>query len=277
MAISGSATAEQMIAPPRNQQAADVRAAIRAGSHTGHTAGFAPGRLQANLAILPASYADDFHQYCRLNPRPCPVVGKSEPGVPFIPSLGDDIDIRTDLPGYNVYRQGALESSPTDIRDLWTEEMVAFAIGCSFTFERALLDAGIRLWHIENNKTVPMYRTSVESEKVGPFGGGTVVSMRALPRHQVEQAREISARYPWAHGAPIHVGDPAEIGIADLYDPDWGDAPPQIGSDAVPMFWGCGVTPQNAIQNADVPLCITHKPGCMLITDVGEFEPVSVR
>lgn len=262
--------------PPNNQGAAEARAAIRRGVHTGHTAGLAPGHLQANLAILPASFAEDFHAFCRLNPKPCPVVGKSEPGVPHIPYLGDDIDIRTDLPGYNVYRDGVLAESRADISDLWTDDMVAFAIGCSFTFERALLDAGIRLWHIDNDKTVPMYRTNIETKPAGPFGGGTVVSMRAVPCDQADQAIAVSGRYPWAHGAPIHVGDPADIGIDDMYSPDWGDVPPTLEKNDVPLFWGCGVTPQNAIRNAGVPLCITHRPGCMLIADVGEFEPISV-
>jgi uncharacterized protein YcsI (UPF0317 family) len=253
-----------------------VRATIRAGAHTGHTAGLAPGRLQANLAILPAAYADDFHAFCKKNPKPCPLVGKSEIGVPHIPALGADIDIRTDLPGYNVYRDGELAESLTDIRALWSDDLVVFAIGCSFTFERALTDAGIRLWHIENNKTVPMYRTSIETKPAGPFGGGTVVSMRALPESQVDRAAEISGRYPWAHGGPIHIGDHTRIGIADLHAPDWGDVPPDLKPGEVPVFWGCGVTPQNAIQAAGVALCITHKPGCMLIADLGEFEPVSV-
>jgi uncharacterized protein YcsI (UPF0317 family) len=253
-----------------------VRAAIRSGAHTGHTAGLAPGRLQANLAILPAAYADDFHTFCANNPKPCPLVGKSEVGVPHIPTLGVDIDIRTDLPGYNVYRDGVLAESLTHIRDLWTDDMVVFAIGCSFTFERALMDAGIRLWHIDNDKTVPMYRTLIQTRPAGPFGGGTVVSMRALPEAQVAGAAEVSGRYPWAHGAPIHVGDPAKIGINDLHAPDWGDAPPALKPGEVPVFWGCGVTPQNAIRAAGIPLCVTHKPGCMLIADVGEFEKVSV-
>jgi uncharacterized protein YcsI (UPF0317 family) len=253
-----------------------VRAAIRCGAHTGHTAGLAPGRLQANLAILPAAYAEDFHTFCKQNPKPCPLVGKSEVGVPHIPALGADIDIRTDLPGYNVYRDGVLAASLTDISDLWSDDMVVFAIGCSFTFERALMDAGLRLWHIENNKTVPMYRTAIETRPAGPFGGGTVVSMRALPESQIAKAVEISGHYPWAHGGPIHIGDPADIGIADLHAPDWGDVPPALKRGDMPLFWGCGVTPQNAIRAAGIPLCITHKPGCMLISDVGEFERVSV-
>ncbi|MEM7524456.1 MAG: DUF1445 domain-containing protein, partial [Pseudomonadota bacterium] len=198
---------------------AEVRAEIRAGRYQGHTAGLAPGKLQANLAILPADYAADFERFCRLNPQPCPLVGMTAPGDPRWSALGD-IDVRTDVPSFNIYRDGALDHSAPDIAALWRDDLVAFALGCSFTFEAALLEAGVPMRHIESDKTVPMYRTSIETTPAGPFGGGMVVSMRHVAPEQVALATETTARFPWAHGAPVHVGDPAEIGIADLSSPD---------------------------------------------------------
>lgn len=243
-----------------------LRELIRSGTFTGQTSGFAAGKLQANLAILPERYAEDFETYCRLNPKPCPLVGRTRTGDPHWTELGD-IDLRTDLPSYNVYQNGLLTEAVTDIRDLWQDDLVGFALGCSFTFERALMQAGIDMHHINANKTVPMYRTSLETTAVGPFGGGMVVSMRMLKADEVETANRVTAAYPWAHGAPVHVGDPAEIGIDDINAPDWGDPP--LG-EGVPVFWGCGVTPQNALATAHLPLCITHTPGRMLITDIDD-------
>ena len=257
----------------RGLDAAGVRRAIRAGAYRGHTAGLAPGRLQANLAVLPEAHAEDFLQFCQLNPRPCPLVGLSKPGRARIPELGSDLDLRYDLPGYLLYRQGVLAETRTDIADLWSADLVAFALGCSFTFERALEAAGIELWHIAHNKTVPMYRSNLMTRPVGVFGGGAVVSMRALKESDLERAVEISSRYPQAHGAPLHIGSPAEIGIAELARPDWGDPAP-VGPGEVPVFWACGVTPQNAILDARLPLAITHKPGQMLITDRSETAPL---
>jgi uncharacterized protein YcsI (UPF0317 family) len=246
-----------------------IRAAIRAGRYTRHTAGLAPSRLQVNLAILPADLASDFRQFCLLNPRPCPLLGVSDPGDPRIPRLGPEIDLRTDAPRYCVYRGGALTDTPTDLLALWREDFVAFALGCSFTFERAMMAEGLPLAHVARDATVPMFRTSIPTATAGPFGGGMVVSMRPLPEHLVARAAEISARYPHAHGGPVHVGDPAAIGIADLAQPDWGDTVP-VGPGEVPMFWACGVTPQAAILRAAPPIAITHAPGHMLITDADE-------
>ena len=248
-------------------EVAAVRAAIRSGDYQGHTAGLALGKLQANLAILTGDYADDFEGYCRANAQPCPLVGKTAPGDPIWSSLGD-IDIRTDVPSFNIYRDGVLERAAPDIVDLWRDDMVAFALGCSFTFENALIAAGVPMAHIEADTTVPMYRTTIETTPVGPFGGGMVVSMRYVAEDQIELARETTARFPWAHGAPVHVGDPGAIGIADVAKPDWGDPPVHV--DGVPMFWACGVTPQNALAAAKPPLCITHTPGRMLITDIDD-------
>ncbi|MFN3937225.1 MAG: putative hydro-lyase [Gemmobacter sp.] len=244
----------------------DVRQTIRDGRYRGHTAGLCPGRLQANLVILPEIYALDFMRFCQRNPRACPLVGVSDTGSPRIETLGE-FDLRTDLPAYNIYRDGALADSVTDLRGLWRNDLVAFALGCSFTFETALREAGIGLWHIENDRTVPMFRSTIRARPAGPFAGPMVVSMRTIPAARVPDARAISARFPHAHGAPVHAGDPARIGIADLARPDWGDAAP-LPKDHVPVFWACGVTPQAAIAAARPTLCITHKPGHMLITDI---------
>ncbi|MBN9671366.1 putative hydro-lyase [Roseibium aggregatum] len=245
------------------------RQAIRAGRYTGHTAGLAKGRLQCNLAILPGEFADDFLEFCRLNPKSCPLAGVSDPGNPVVPRLGRDVDIRFDAARYNIYRNGKLDGQVSDLKDLWRDDLVAFAIGCSFTFENALLEAGIAMRHIDCNVTVPMFRTSIETAKSGPFGGGMVVSMRPIPQERLEEVHGICRKFPLAHGAPVHAGDPGAIGIEDLGRPDWGD-PVAVREDEVPVFWACGVTPQVAVMTAKPPLAITHAPGAMLIADVGE-------
>lgn len=251
----------------------EVRARIRSGAYRGHTAGLGLGKLQCNLAILPAALADDFYEFCTANPKPCPLVGVSRPGDPALPALGPDIDIRTDVPGYNVYRHGDLDGRRTHLTGLWRDDFVAFALGCSFTFERALLDAGIPLRHIATNRTVAMYRTDMETTSAGRFGGGMVVSMRPVRETDIAAVKEISGRYPHAHGAPVHVGDPSAIGIGDLETPDWGD-PVGIEPGEVPVFWACGVTPQNALARARPEICVTHTPGSMLITDLPDhIEP----
>jgi uncharacterized protein YcsI (UPF0317 family) len=252
-----------------------VRAEIRAGRYRAHTAGLGQGYLQTNLAILPQAHALDFMRYCQRNPKPCPLVGVSDTGNPRMVTLGADIDIRTDVPAYNVYRDGRLDSSPTDIGAIWTDDLVAFALGCSFTFERAVADAGIPIWHVDNDTTVPMFRSNIDTVPAGPFRGKMVVSMRSVDADRVDDVIAISRRYPLAHGAPVHVGDPAAIGITDLQRPEWGDPAP-MGAGKVPVFWACGVTPQVAIEAAGIPLCITHKPGHMLITDVPEDAEVPV-
>ncbi|MFV1592319.1 putative hydro-lyase [Phaeobacter sp. JH20_36] len=246
---------------------AEIRDVIRRDSYHSHTAGLGNGFLQANIAIMPSESALDFMRYCQRNPKPCPLTGVSDTGNPKMFTMGRDIDIRTDVPAYNIYRDGKLESTVGNIRDIWHNDLVAFALGCSFTFEHALNDAGIQLWHINNNKTVPMFRTSIETVPSGPFGGPMVVSMRAIPEDQLKTAIAISKNYPLAHGAPVHWGDPAEIGIQDVNLPDWGDPAP-VEAGFIPVFWACGVTPQAAIEQAKLPLCITHKPGHMLITDI---------
>ncbi|HEV2624325.1 MAG TPA: putative hydro-lyase [Xanthobacteraceae bacterium] len=243
-----------------------ARLAIRRNQHAGPTSGLAPGFVQANLAILPQALASDFLQFCQRNPKPCPLLGISAPGDPGIPALADDLDIRTDLPRYRVWRDGALVDEPSDIAKWWRDDLVTFAIGCSFSFEQALLEAGIELRHMTCDCTVPMYRTAVETAAAGPFHGPLVVSMRPMKPADAIRAIQITTRFPSVHGAPVHIGKPGSIGIKDLARPDWGDAVP-VHDDELPVFWACGVTPQSVIMAARPDFCITHYPGAMLVTD----------
>jgi uncharacterized protein YcsI (UPF0317 family) len=244
-----------------------VRQAIRRGDISGHTAGLAPGHVQGNLAILPKDLAADFLRFCMLNPKPCPVIGISEPGDPSIPALGADLDIRTDLPRYRVWENGELVAEPTDLKSVWRDDLVAFVIGCSFSFEEALMQDGIEMRHIKRNTTVPMWRTSIACEPAGPFAGPMVVSMRPLKPADAIRAVQITTRFPAVHGAPVHIGLPAEIGIKDINTPDYGD-PIEVKADELPVFWACGVTPQSVIAAAKPAFAITHAPGSMLITDL---------
>jgi uncharacterized protein YcsI (UPF0317 family) len=243
-----------------------ARLAIRRNQHRGPTSGLAPGFVQGNLAILPQAVAQDFLQFCRRNPKPCPLIGVSAPGDPHIPELAEDLDIRTDLPRYRVWRDGALVDEPTDILKWWRDDLVTFAIGCSFSFEQALVEAGIELRHMTCDCTVPMYRTSVETTAAGPFHGPLVVSMRPMKPADAIRAIQVTTRFPAVHGAPVHIGKPELIGIKDLGRPDWGDAVP-VHEDELPVFWACGVTPQSVIMAARPEFCITHYPGAMLVTD----------
>ncbi len=252
--------------PRRLSPDSAARLAIRRNAHSGPTSGLAPGFVQANLAILPHALAEDFLQFCRRNPKPCPLIGVSAPGDPAFPELADDLDIRTDLPRYRVWRDGALVDEPTDIIKYWRDDLVTFAIGCSFSFEQALLDGGIELRHMTCDCTVPMYRTSVATVPAGPFHGPLVVSMRPMKPADAIRAVQITTRFPSVHGAPVHLGKPESIGIADIAKPDWGDAVP-IHDDEIPVFWACGVTPQSVIMAVKPEFCITHYPGAMLVTD----------
>jgi uncharacterized protein YcsI (UPF0317 family) len=243
-----------------------ARQAIRRKNFSGPTSGLAPGFVQANLAILPSALAQDFLQFCRRNPKPCPLIGVAAPGDPHIPELGEDLDIRTDLPRYRVWRDGALADEPTDLMRWWRDDLVTFAIGCSFSFEQALVEGGIELRHMTCDCTVPMYRTSVETVPAGPFHGPLVVSMRPMKPADAIRAVQITTRFPSVHGAPVHLGKPELIGIKDIAKPDWGDAVP-IHDDEIPVFWACGVTPQSVIMAVKPEFCITHYPGAMLVTD----------
>ncbi len=243
-----------------------ARLAIRAGTHRSPTAGLAYGFVQGNLAILPKNLAAEFRRFCELNPKPCPLIGMSAPGDPRVPELGDDLDIRTDLPRYRVWRHGELVAEPEDVRDFWRDDLVSFVIGCSFSFEEALMADGIELRHITCGSNVPMYRTSIETKVAGPFHGPMVVSMRPMTPANAIRAVQITDRFPSVHGAPVHIGKPKLIGIADLMKPDYGDPVP-VNDDELPVFWACGVTPQSVIATVKPEFCITHYPGCMLVTD----------
>lgn len=232
-----------------------------------HTSGLADEHVQGNVVILPQSHAKDFLAYCERNPKPCPLLAVTEPGQPFLPTLGHNIDIRTDVPQYRVWRKGELVAEPTDIADLWRDDLVTFVIGCSFSFEQALMDAGMPLRHVQQGRNVAMYRTNIATATAGPFSGPLVVSMRPLRAADAIEAVQITARYPDVHGAPVHIGDPKLIGIHDLAHPDYGD-PVDVLPNELPLFWACGVTPQAALQHARPPFCITHAPGAMLITDL---------
>jgi len=223
--------------------------------------------VQGNLAILPAAVAGDFLRFCQLNPKPCPLLAASAPGDWRLPALAEDLDIRTDLPRYRVWRDGAIVDEPTDVLRWWRDDLVSFVIGCSFSFEHALLANGIPLRHVEQGRNVAMYRTNIETTPVGPFRGPMVVSMRPMSTADAIRAVQITSRLPKVHGAPVHFGDPARIGILDLAQPDYGD-PVEVRPDEIPVFWACGVTPQAALTFAKPAFCITHAPGAMLVTDL---------
>lgn len=244
-----------------------VRSRCRQGLFNGNTSGMSPGYGQGNLVILPKSWADDFYAYCQENPTPCPLIGMTETGSPLLPMLGDDIDLRTDLPRYRVWRDGKLVEERDDVTNLWQEDFVAFVLGCSLSFEYALEQAGLRVRHVDEGKVVPMYRTSVQTKQVGAFQGPMVVSMRPYTPEEVKVAYEVCARLPGAHGAPVHIGDPAVLGISDIDNPDEGEKT-VIREGEIPVFWGCGITPQMAAIVAKPPICITHAPGHMLVCDV---------
>jgi uncharacterized protein YcsI (UPF0317 family) len=253
--------------PDRAAAGPEVRRRARAGELTGPTAGHAPGAVQANLVVLPSALAHDFLRFAQANPKPCPVLAVSESGDPRLPRLGEDLDVRTDLPRYRVWRRGELVDEPADVRDVWREDLVAFALGCSFSFEQALVDDGIELRHLTCGSNVPMYRTSIPCAPAGPFHGPLVVSMRPLRPADAIRAVQITSRFPAVHGAPVHIGLPEQIGIADLAKPDYGDAVP-VRDGELPVFWACGVTPQAVIASVRPEFCITHAPGCMLVTDL---------
>lgn len=250
---------------------AAVRAAARAGTLTTGTAGLANGFVQANLVILPKRDADDMLAFCRQNPSPCPLLEVTEPGDPEPRRFAPGGDLRTDLPRYRVFRNGELVDSPADVLDVWTDDMVGFLLGCSYTFEGAFQEAGIPVRHIEEDRVVPMYRTNIECSPAGNLAGPMVVSMRPLMPGLIEKASAVSARYPLAHGGPVHIGDPGAIGIHDLARPDFGESV-SMHPGEVPVFWACGATPVSVALAARLPLMIAHASGHMLVTDVRDSE-----
>jgi len=249
------------------RRGAELRSRMRSGELTRHTSGLADDLVQCNLVVLPAAEAHDFLLYCQRNPKPCPVVAVGEVGKASMPTLGADIDLRSDLPRYRVWRDGEMVAEHNDVREHWRDDLVAFAIGCSFSFEWAMRTEGIRLRHVEEGCNVSMYCTDIATQQAGAFGGPLVVSMRPLPAADAIRAIQITSRFPAVHGAPVHIGDPSRIGIRDLAQPEYGDAV-EVLPHEIPVFWACGVTPQAALEQARPSLCITHAPGSMLITDL---------
>ncbi len=246
---------------------AQMRRVIRSGAYDGRTLALALEFVQANLAVVPADYASDFLRYCQRNPRPCPLLAISEPGEARLPDLGGDLDVATDLPQYRVWRDGELTEEVTDVRSFWRDDLVAFALGCSLSFEGALVADGLRLRHHEGKGRPFLYDSTIETAPAGSFRGPMVVSMRPFAPAAAIRAVQITSRFPAVHGAPVHMGLSHLIGIEDLIGEDLNENG-YYPDDEIPVFWGCGVTPQRAIRNARPPLAITHKPGHMLITDV---------
>lgn len=247
--------------------AAELRRAIRAGRHEGLTTGHAAGHVQCNLAVVPADVADDFVAFCRANAAACPVLAVGAAGDWRLPELGDDLDVRTDLPGYLFHLRGREPESRDAITDLWRDDAVAVAIGCWFSMEDALCASNVRLRHVELGIQGPLFRSKVAATSVGPFSGPLVVSMRPFAADSVATVAAVTARFPRVHGAPVHIGNPAALGIGDVARPHYGE-PMDLLPGEVPMFWACGLTALAALQNADLPWFVTHAPGKMLVCDL---------
>lgn len=243
-----------------------LRQRIRENTYTGSTSGLAKGHLQANLVILPAEWANDFLLFCQRNPVACPLICMTEPGEKHLAAIGLDIDISSDVPEYHVFYDGQFEQAAADLSQHWRDDLVTFVLGCSFSFEEAMLQTGLRVRNIDQQCNVSMYDTSIACQPAGRFQGNMVVSMRPFTPADAIRAIQVTTRFPKAHGAPVHFGDPAAIGIVDINAPNYGDAV-EIKPQEVPVFWACGVTPQNVMRNSKPPFCITHAPGKMLITD----------
>ena len=249
----------------------EIRQAIREGKHTGPTAGLAPGYIQTNLVILPSIFANDFQIFCQKNPKPCPLLEITEPGSCELHKLAFNVDIRTDLPKYRIYQKGKLIEETTDISRWWRNDLVSFFLGCSFSFEEALRKVHLPVRHIEEKKNVPMYISNIPCQPSKLFRGNIVVTMRPFKPEQVQRVREITFPYSFSHGEPIHAGDPVDIGIDHLENPDFGEAV-TLHENEIPIFWACGVTSQIAILNSGIELAITHSPGCMFISDIQSRE-----
>ena len=248
------------------KSAKEVRSLIRENKVIRPTSGMALGHAQANLAILPRDLAYDFLLFAQRNPKPCPILDVTEVGSPEPCIVAPGADLRYDIAKYRIYRHGQLEDEVLDIEKYWTKDMVAFLLGCSFTFETPLLRNGIPIRHIEENCNVPMYITNIECVPAGVFSGPTVVSMRPIPEEMVVRAVQVTSRLPAVHGAPVHIGNPARIGIKDINKPDLGD-PVTIKPGEVPVFWACGCTPQAVAMKVKPEIMITHAPGYMFICD----------
>ncbi|KRL05778.1 putative hydro-lyase [Liquorilactobacillus oeni] len=245
----------------------ELRHLIRKGTYTKPTSGLAPGYTQANLVVLPKSLAYDFLLFTQRNPKPCPVLEVSDVGSRQLHQFAKDIDLANDFPRYRIYKKGILQQEVTSVAPFWRDDLVSFLIGCSFSFESELLAAGIEVRNITQGVNVPMFDTDIPLQSAGHFHGKMVVSMRPIPENQVVKAVKVTADMPRVHGAPIQIGNPEQIGIKDVFKPDYGD-PVTINEGEVPVFWPCGVTPQNVIMASKPDFVITHDPGHMLVTDI---------
>ena len=250
-----------------NMKPQQVKDLIRSGEIDYQTSGMCNGYAQANLCILPKEYAFDFLLFCMRNPKPCPILEVGDVGSREIKTMAQYGDICTDFPKYRIWKNGVLEKEVTDISEYWQDDFVYFLIGCSFSFESELLEADVPVRHIEENRNVPMFNTNIALEPAGKFHGNMVVSMRPIPDDLVVKAVNVTAAMPRVHGAPVHIGNPEAIGIKDIFSPDYGDSV-TINEGETPVFWACGVTPQNAVIQSKPPIAITHSPGHMFITDV---------
>ncbi len=244
-----------------------VRKLIREDKLIAQTSGMCNGYAQANMAILPKDLAFDFLLFCQRNKKPCPILDVTDAGSPVPRLTAPNADLRYDIPKYRIYRHGEMTDEVTDIKKYWQDDLVAFLLGCSFSFESPMLDAGLELRHITDNHNVPMYKTNIDCIPAGVFHGPMVVSMRPMKPADAIRAVQITTRMPYVHGAPIHIGNPEAIGIKDINNPDFGDAS-VIRDGEVPVFWACGVTPQSIAMTTKPPLMITHAPGHMFITDI---------
>lgn len=249
----------------------EIRKLIRNQEITGPTSGMSKGFTQANLVILKKEHAFDFLLFCQRNPKSCPLLDVTEPGSFYPSKIAKEADLRKDIPKYRIYREGVYTEEVADITEYWEYDMVGFLLGCSFTFETPLLESGIPIRHIEESCNVPMFKTNIACEKAGIFEGPTVVSMRPMSPEEAIRAIQITTNLPDVHGAPIHIGDPSQIGILDISKPDFGDAV-TIKEGEIPVFWACGVTPQAVAMVSKPSIMITHAPGCMFISDIKDQE-----
>lgn len=253
-----------------------IRSFIRKENYVSHTSGLAKDNLQTNVVIIPSAYAVDFYSFCQSNKKACPLVDQTKKGDPFFRNLGNNIDVRYDIPSYNIYKNGLLDEKTLNIEKYWNDDLIGFAIGCSFSFEHELLKNKLSIDHINDDKVVPMYKTNILNNKKGVFGGNLVVSMRIFKKTDKNKIVNISKKYAHAHGEPFHIGEPNQIGIFDILSPSWGDKPRTKRNDEDYYFWACGVTPQDALIKSKLPFCITHTPGHMLITDIYEKNVTSI-
>jgi uncharacterized protein YcsI (UPF0317 family) len=251
-----------------------IREHIRSGAYSGDTMGVADTHVQANLVVLPRQVAFEFAVFCQRNPKPCPLLDITLPGSPVPELLAPTADLRTDVPRYRVFRGGELVDEPTDIRAHWRDDSVAFLLGCSATFDNALRHARIPLPFLQQHAVPPVYRTGIQCHAAGPFHGPLVVTMRPVPRELVVKVTQLSGRFPLAHGTPVQVGYPEQIGV-ELDRPIHGEYAP-LRDGEVPLFWACGVTPQAVAMASKTEWMITHAPAHMFLADAHYEEHACV-